>query len=306
LNIQGYQLEPYPDTKLNTKTRLTHHTMKRLLIAAVIFATGLWACSTVPITGRKQLLLIGDGEMNAMALTSYKSFLDTSKVVPMSSAQTQMVKRVGDRIARAAQQYFNEQGQPDYLAGYNWQVELVESPDVNAWCMPGGKMVVYTGILPVCQTEAGLAVVMGHEVSHAVARHGSERMSEGLVQQVALVGGQIALQQVLRDKPAQTQLLWNSVYGTLAPAAVQLGYALPHSRNQELEADHLGIIFSSIAGYNPEEAVTFWQRMGQLSNGKKPPLILSTHPSDEQRVSSIQKLMPEAMKYYAKSQKRRL
>lgn len=258
----------------------------------------MYACTRVPITNRKQLILIGDSEMNAMAFASYKQFLDTSRVMPQGNKNAQMVKRVGDRIAAAAGTYFKEVGMPDYLKDYNWQTELVESNQVNAWCMPGGKMVVYTGILPVTQTEDGLAVVMGHEVSHAIAKHGAERMSEQMLAAGLLTAGQVGLGIAMRDKPQQTQTLWNAAFGVAAVGS-QLGQ-LAHGRKQESEADHLGLIFMAIAGYNPEAAVPFWQRMAGLSKGNKPPVFLSTHPSDEQRIGDITKLMPEAKEYYNK------
>jgi predicted Zn-dependent protease len=278
--------------------------MKKLILSGLLAGTFLYACQKVPLTGRNQLILIPDSEMNAMALTSYKQFLDTNKVIPTTTGQTQMVKRVGDRIAKAAQSYFESIGKPNYLQGYQWQTELVQSNQVNAWCMPGGKMVVYTGILPITQTEEGLAVVMGHEVSHAIAKHGSERMSEGLMAQLGMVAGQVALGEALKNKPQQTQMLWNSVFNVGAPGAYQIGRALPHGRAQESEADHLGLIFMSLAGYNPQAAVPFWQRMATMSGGTKPPELLSTHPSDQTRISQIQGWMPEAMQYYQKGMKR--
>ncbi|WP_026994723.1 M48 family metallopeptidase [Flectobacillus major] len=271
--------------------------MKRVLLYGPLLIAILWACASVPITGRKQFLLVSDSEMNSMALTSYKQFLDTNKVIPASSQQSAMVKRVGDKIARAAQQYFEKTGNPNYLNGYQWQTELVQSNEVNAWCMPGGKMVVYTGILPVTQTEAGLAVVMGHEVSHAIAKHGAERMSQGMIAQGLLAAGQVGLQVAMKDKPQATQGLWNTVFGVAAPAGAQLTI-LANGRGQESEADHLGLIFMAMAGYNPEEAVAFWGRMAALNKGTKPPLFLSTHPSDEQRIANIKKILPEANQYY--------
>ncbi len=273
--------------------------MKRILIYSALLLAFVWGCHKVPISGRNQLLLVSDSEMNAMAFTSYKQFLDTSKVIPSNSQQAAMVKRVGDRIARAAQVYFEQNNAPQYLDGYQWQTELVQSNQVNAWCMPGGKMVVYTGILPITQNETGLAVVMGHEVSHAIAKHGAERMSEGMLAQGLLIAGQIGLGVAMKDKPAATQNLWNTVYGLAAPIGAQLGM-MAHGRNQESEADHLGLIFMSMAGYNPQEAVAFWGRMSANSKGAKQPVWLSTHPSDEQRIKDIQGYMNDAMKYYNK------
>jgi predicted Zn-dependent protease len=274
--------------------------MKKIVLYGALLLTTIWACTKVPLSGRSQLLLVSDDEMNAMAFTSYKQFLDTSKVVAPSSQQAAMVKRVGDRIAQAAQTYFNQIGSPDYLKGYQWQTELVQSNQVNAWCMPGGKMVVYTGILPITQTETGLAVVMGHEVSHAIAKHGAERMSQGMVAQGLLTAGQVGLGIAMKDKPTATQTLWNTVFGVAAPAGAQLGM-LAHGRYQESEADHLGLIFMSMAGYNPQEAVSFWGRMAAQGGGGKTPVFLSTHPSDEQRIADIKSRLPEAMKYYSTS-----
>ncbi len=276
--------------------------MKRIIFYGAFLLTLVWACAKVPLSGRNQLLLVSDSEMNAMAFTSYKQFLDTSKVVPANSQQAAMVKRVGDKIARAAQTYFESVGKPEYLNGYQWQTELIQSPQVNAWCMPGGKMVVYTGILPITQNETGLAVVMGHEVSHAIAKHGAERMSEGMLAQGLLVAGQVGLQIAMKDKPNATQNLWNNVYGLAAPIGAQLGM-MAHGRYQESEADHLGLIFMSMAGYNPNEAVNFWGRMAANSKGGKQPVFLSTHPSDETRIADIKSRMGEAMKYYNASNK---
>jgi predicted Zn-dependent protease len=276
--------------------------MKKIVLGSVLALSLLLACHKVPISNRRQVLLVKDDEMHAMALTSYKSFLDSSKVLAASNTNTQMVKRVGDRIAQAAQQYFIDHKMPNYLKGYAFETNLVESKEVNAWCMPGGKMVVYTGILPVTQTETGLAVVMGHEVSHAIAKHGAERMSSSMVAQGLLLAGQVGLGVAMGNKPAQTQNTWNQIYGLAGNAAGQVGI-LANGRKQELEADHLGLLFMAMAGYNPSEAVPFWSRMEKLSQGaQKPPVFLSTHPSDGQRINNIQKYLAEAEKLYAKSQ----
>jgi len=168
----------------------------------------------------------------------------------------------------------------------------VEDKEVNAWCMPGGKVVVYSGILPVTQGEAGLAVVMAHEIAHAVAEHGNERMSQGLLAQF----GGMALSEALSARPEATQNLWMTAYGVGA----QYGAMLPYSRLQENEADHLGLIFMAMAGYDPNEAVTLWQRMATQKGGTAPPEFLSTHPSDAARIENIRRLIPEAMRYYKK------
>ncbi|MEA5139085.1 M48 family metallopeptidase [Arcicella rigui] len=280
--------------------------MKKILFYGAILLSSIWACTQVPISGRNQLLLVSDDEMNAMSFTSYKQFLDTNKVVPANTQQAAMVKRVGDRIAKAAQSYFEKNNAPDYLKSYQWQTELVQSNQVNAWCMPGGKMVVYTGILPITVNETGLAVVMGHEVSHAIAKHGSERMSQGMVAQGLLTAGQVGLGIAMQNKPSATKNLWNTVFNVAAPTGAQLGM-LAFGRNQESEADHLGLIFMAMAGYNPQEAVSFWGRMAAQSGGAKASGLmsfLSTHPSDEKRIEDIKRLMPEALQYYNTSSKK--
>lgn len=246
-------------------------------------------CSTVAITGRKQLNLIPDGEMLSMSSQQYNGFL---KENPKSSdsAQARLVRKVGGRIQGAVEQYFRDKGLASELDGYAWEFNLVQSDEVNAWCMPGGKVVFYSGILPVCQDETGIAVVMGHEVAHAVAKHGAERMSQGMLTQM----GGMALSAALQSKPEQTQQLWMTAFGLGA----QFGVLLPHSRGQESEADHLGLIFMAMAGYDPGSAVAFWQRMAAKSGGEKPPEFMSTHPSDDTRINDIKALLPEAMKYY--------
>ena len=251
----------------------------------------LTACSTVPITGRSQLNLIPGNSMLTMSLQQYDTFLKEHKV-STNKEQTEMVKRVGARTQGAVERYFTSKGMESRLANYKWEFNLVEDKEVNAWCMPGGKVVVYTGILPVAQGETGLAVVMGHEISHAIAEHGNERMSQGLLAQF----GGAALSEALSTQPAATQQLWMSVYGVGA----QYGAILPYSRMQESEADHLGLIFMAMAGYDPHEATSFWQRMASQKGGQAPPEFLSTHPSDAARIEKIKQMIPEAMSYYKK------
>jgi predicted Zn-dependent protease len=251
----------------------------------------LLSCSTVAITGRKQLNLVPRSTMLSMSYQQYGEFLKTHKLSD-NQKQTQMVKRVGARIQKAVGQYFAEQGMSDKLKDYEWEFNLVESEEVNAWCMPGGKVVFYTGILPVTQDENGMAVVMGHEIAHAIAQHGNERMSQMLVTQL----GGMALSKALEEKPEQTQQLWMTAFGLGA----QLGVLLPYSRLHESEADRLGLIFMSMAGYDPNTAVQFWQRMAKMKGGQAPPEFLSTHPSDEKRIKNLQALIPEAMQYYRK------
>ena len=260
------------------------------LYLTVLVSLVVVACSTNAITGRKQLSLVSDSEMQATAVSQYQSFLTSNKVVTSSqSKDADMVKRVGSRIAAAVTKYYKKTGQAD-LSDYQWEYNLIQSDDVNAWCMPGGKIVVYTGILPVAQNEAALAVVVGHEVAHAVLKHGAERMSQGLVQQL----GGVALSVALSNKAVETQNLFMQAYGM---GSTVLG-VLPHSRNQELEADHYGLIYTALAGYNPREAISLWQRMEQLSGGNKPPEFMSTHPSEQNRIAKLEELMPEALKYY--------
>jgi len=224
-----------------------------------------------------------------MAVTQYKQFLDTSKVVPKTNQNAEMVSRVGSRIATAITQYYRQKGITNDIANYKWEFNLVESKEVNAWCMPGGKVVVYTGILPVTQTEDALAIVLGHEITHAVAGHGRERMSQEMVAQGIQYAGDVAL-----GSNPKTVNIFNTVFGPTA----QLGVLLPNSRSQELEADHYGLIFAAIAGYNPQEAIPFWTRMANLSKGSAPPVFLSDHPADADRIAKLKELMPEALTYY--------
>jgi len=263
----------------------------KLFLSSIIISLIAVACATNPITGKSELALVSESQMQEMAVSQYQQFLTENKVVSSSqSKDAEMVKRVGSRIANAVTNYYKSQGKGQVLDGYKWEYNLVQSNDVNAWCMPGGKIVVYTGILPVAQNEAALAVVVGHEVAHAVLQHGKSRMNQGLL---AELGGQ-ALQVALANKPAQTQNLFLQAYGLGA----QVGAVLPHSRQQELEADQYGLMYTAMAGYNPREAIPLWQRMMQMSNGQRPPEFMSTHPAEETRIQKLQAFMPTALKYY--------
>jgi predicted Zn-dependent protease len=246
------------------------------------------ACEKVPITGRRQVSLIPESEMIGMSLTSYKEFLTKTPPVAASDPNEQLVKRVGNNIARAVEAFMKSKGQSSRLAGYNWEFNLVKNNEVNAWCMPGGKVVVYTGLLPVTKTETALACVLGHEIAHAVARHGNERMSQGMLVQM----GGVALDVALSQKTQLTKDLFSQSYGITS----QLGM-LKYSRVHESEADKMGLVFMAMAGYNPQEAVGFWERMAS-SGGSKPPEILSTHPSDQTRIADIKAFLPQAMAYY--------
>ena len=224
---------------------------KKLTLVASLALLG--ACSTVPITGRRQLSLVSDTEINSLASRQYREVIAKGPL-SSNSQQVAMVRTVGQRIQAAVERYFQQQNAADQLTGYQWEFNVIQDDkQQNAWCMPGGKVAVYTGILPITQDGTGLAVVMAHEIAHAVAKHGSERMSQGL---------------------------------------------LRYGRNQETEADHLGLIFMAMAGYNPDGAITFWQRMDARENQASPPEFLSTHPSNGTRIADIQRELPEAMKYY--------
>ncbi len=246
------------------------------------------ACARVPITGRRQLNMLPESELTAIALTNYKQFIHNNIVIT-GTTDAQKVHDIGLKIASAAQRYLKSHNESKRIRGYKWEFNLVQSKDINAWCMPGGKVVVYSGILPVTKNEVGLAVVMSHEIAHAIARHGNERMSQGLL---AEVGG-LALNLYLQQKPSQVNALFEQSYGL----AVTLGAILPFSRMQESEADKMGLVFMAMAGYNPNEAVDFWQRMKGATNNNVP-AFLSTHPSDEKRIEAIKQFMPTAMKYY--------
>ncbi len=262
--------------------------MKKYIILLSLLLALIFACSTVPLTGRKQLNLIPSGQMQSMSYQQYDEFLKKNKL-SANQEQAQMIKRTGLKIQKAVEKYFAEQKLSNNLKGYKWEFNLVESKEVNAWCMPGGKVVFYTGILPLCRDETGVAVVMGHEIAHAVANHGNERMSQALLVQF----GVVALSEALNSKPSLTRQLWLAAFG----AGAQLGLLLPYSRLHEYEADFLGLIFMASAGYDPHEGVAFWERMSKIG-GQRPPEFLSTHPSDKARVEKIRETLPKAIEYY--------
>jgi len=260
------------------------------MLLIILISVGVAACSKNSITGRNQLALLPESELRSMAASEYQQFLSKNRVVsPTSSKDAEMVRRVGSRLVSAINKYYSAKGLTNELEGYKWEYNLVDSKDVNAWAMPGGKIVVYTGLLPVTQNEAALAVVLGHEITHALAHHGNERMSQQMVAQgIGVVGG------VLTSGNQQVSNIFNNVYG---PGAT-VGVLLPNSRKQELEADHYGLIFTAMAGYNPREAIPLWQRMKAMSQGNRPPEFLSTHPAEDTRIEKLQQMMPEALKYY--------
>jgi len=263
----------------------------KLFTPIILLALTLYYCSTVPITGRSQLHLISSADLNALSFQQYGEFLQQNKL-SADAQNTNMVKSVGLNIQKAVERYFAQHNLSNELNGYAWEFNLIESPEVNAWCMPGGKVVVYTGILPITQDVTGLAVVMGHEISHAVAQHGAERMSQGLMQEL----GGVALSVAIQNESQTTQNIFMTAYGL----GSTVGVILPFSRTQESEADRLGLIFMAMAGYNPTAALDFWTRMSQSKTGGSPPEFLSTHPSDQTRIDNLKKYMPEALQYYKK------
>jgi predicted Zn-dependent protease len=261
--------------------------MKRniLILLSIIF---LSACSTVPFTGRKQLKMLPASEINAMALENYGTFLKENKL-STNQKDIALLNKVGNKIKNAVEKYLTAQGQQKIIEGYNWEFNLVEDPSVNAWAMPGGKIVFYTGIMDICKDEAGIAVVMSHEIAHIIASHGNERMSQGLFTQF----GGIALDVLLKEKPQETKNIYMAAYGLGA----QYGLMLPYSRTHEYEADKIGLIFMAMAGYNPEAAIDFWTRMSAQSKGQSPPEFLSTHPTPQNRIQAMKDFLPEARTY---------
>lgn len=256
-------------------------------IVLLLLALGV-ACVKVPITGRRQLNLIPESEMINMSFQQYQGFLDSSNVLGPNDPRTKMVRGIGQRIEAAVQKYLTDNQLEKRMAGFAWEFNVVDEPTINAWCMPGGKVVVYTGILPVTQDEQSLAVVMGHEIAHAIARHGNERMSQGL----AINAAGATLGAVMSDKPGLGRDIFLQSYGIGSTLGM-----LAYSRTHETEADKLGLVFMAMAGYNPEAAIGFWERMSSVG-GQAPPEILSTHPSDDTRIQTLKEFMPEALKYY--------
>lgn len=266
--------------------------MKKLnLIGTVLMTTVLFSCSTVPLIGRKQLNVVGDSEINQSAATSYRQLLTDPKTkVIAGTADAQRVQRVGNQLATAIQRYLQQNG---YANQYNfdWQFNLIQSSEVNAWCMPGGKVAVYSGILPITRDDAGLATVLGHEIGHAIARHSAERIS----QQYVVQGAGTAIGVGTAGSSSATVGIIDQLYGVGGSLLL-----LKYSRNQESEADRLGLTFMAMAGYDPHQAVAFWQRMAASNQSGGTPEFLSTHPTDATRIAAIQRALPEAMKYYHK------
>ncbi len=263
----------------------------RGMIAGMILALFLFSCTTVPLTGRSGLNLVPDSQVATMGYQQYSDVLKKAKL-SNDAAKVQLVRRVGGRIAAAAESFLRESGAGADVALYKWEFNLIQDDKtVNAWCMPGGKVAVYTGILPITRDETGLAVVVGHEVAHAIAKHGNERLSQALLVQL----GGIGLSAALSTQAAATQEIFQQLYGV----GTSVGYMLPYSRLQENEADRIGLVLMAKAGYDPRAAVSLWQRMNAQGGGRSVE-FLSTHPAPENRIARIQSLMPEAMRYYQK------
>jgi len=261
--------------------------MKQIIILCVS-AILLTACSTVPVTGRRQLNIIPSSQIMSLSNQQFTEFMQQT---PLSNdmAGRAAVQRVGKRIQAAVEEYLRQQNQLHLLDGFAWEFHLVQSPQVNAFAMPGGKIVFYDGIMPLTQNDTGIAVVMGHEIAHVVAQHGSERMSQQMMAQLGSAAAAIAVS----GQSETTQAIAGTVFG----AGAQLGVLLPYSRKHELEADRLGMIFMAMAGFNPSDAIPFWQRMSENGSASVAE-FMSTHPSDATRIREMHRALPEAMKFY--------
>lgn len=258
-------------------------------ISLIILVAFIFSCSKVPLTGRRQFVAIPSEQVLALSQNSYAQVLKENK---LSNNQNYIssVQRVGANISKAVEKYMRDNKMEDRIKGYSWEYNVIQSKELNAWCMPGGKIAFYEGIMPICQDEAGIAVVMGHEVAHAIADHGNERMSQQLTAQL----GGIALSEALSKQKESTQKIAMLAFG----AGSTLGVVLPYSRVHENEADELGLYFMAMAGYDPNQAPLFWKRMVEANKGgSSPPEFLSTHPDPKKRIKNLEKLIPKAMKY---------
>jgi len=259
----------------------------KFLVGSSVLALSLVACVTNPITGRSSFQVVNNSELNQMALQEYQTTLSKSKIIS-NTTDAKKVKTVGMNIKNAAERYYKSIGREADLQGYNWEFNLLEDKQLNAWCMPGGKVAFYTGIMPVCKDETGIAVVMGHEVSHALAGHGNERISQAMIAQY---GGAIAGGVISNDKLQQ-------IFKVAYPIGAQVAL-LKYGRSQELEADQMGLYIMAMAGYDPRQSLPFWERMeAQAANSQRPPEFLSTHPSPDTRRSDLNKHMTKALEYY--------
>jgi len=265
--------------------------MKKVISLAIVFLF-IASCSTVPITGRKRVNFVSDAQILPTSFEQYAGFLKEN-TISADAKMTNEVQSVGINISRAVDKFMRANNMVSEANNYRWEFNLIEDPTVNAWCMPGGKVVFYEGILPMCANTDGIAAVMGHEVAHAFAKHGQERMSTGTLLQLG--GAAVAIGTANKDPKAKQ--IWNSAFGLGA----QFGIMLPFSRNHETEADKLGMVFMIMAGYQPKEAVNVWVRMSQrASSGQAPPEFMSTHPSNETRIKNLTAFLPEAVKLAAK------
>lgn len=258
--------------------------MKLKNIVVAIFAVTLFlACTVNPFTGKQTMALVPNSQLFPTAFAQYNQFLTENNVVT-GTRESEMITRVGQRIAVAAERWLNANGHQGYLKDYKWEYKLINDETVNAWCMPGGKIVFYTGILPVAENETAVAAIMGHEVAHALANHGQQRMSAGMLQQIGAVAGNIAI------KNERDRQMFNQYYGL----GSTVGLMLPFSRSHETEADRIGLYLTAMAGYNPDEAAELWKRMAAKSGGQAPPEFLSTHPSNQTRIANLTALSPTA------------
>ena len=255
------------------------------LLFLIVFLLLIISCATNPFTGKQNLNFVSNSQLFPSSFQQYGTFLKENKVI-VGTTDAKRVESVGMKIKAAAERWLKANGHAEYLNGYQWEYKLIENKELNAWCMPGGEIVVYSGILPVTKDDAGLATVMGHEVSHALANHGAQRMSAAQLQQLGAVGVAVAT----GSKSAEQQQMWQQYYGI----GSQVGVMLPFSRSHETEADKIGLTLMAIAGYNPDFAISFWERMSASSSGNTPPEFLSTHPSDATRIANLRKLIPEA------------
>jgi predicted Zn-dependent protease len=265
---------------------------RRILFLSICVMVSVLSCTTKnPFTGKNNLNFVSNDQLFPSSFQQYGTFLKENKVI-VGTADAKRVETVGVKIKTAAEKYLNANGYQGYLKDYVWEYKLVENKEVNAWCMPGGKIVFYSGILPICKDDAGMATVMGHEVAHALANHGAQRMSAGQLQQLGAVGVAVAA----GGQSAEKQEMWQQYYGI----GSQVGVMLPFSRSHESEADMIGLTLMAIAGYNPDTAVSFWERMSANSGGKAQPEFLSTHPSDATRIAKLKSLIPQAKAEAAK------
>lgn len=260
--------------------------MKRVIVSIGLLALA-YSCATNPFTGKQTMALVPDSQIFPMSFQQYSQFLSENKVLT-GTKDAARVEAVANKIKVAAERWLTANGKADYLKDYKWEYKLVDSKEVNAWCMPGGKIVVYTGILPITKDDAGLAAVLGHEVAHALANHGQQRMSAGLLQQAGAVGVAVATQ----NKSTEAQQAWMQAYGV----GSQVGGMLPFSRAHETEADQIGLLLMTIAGYAPENAVAVWERMSAKAGGQSPPEFLSTHPANQTRIDNIKSWIPNVKK----------